>query len=236
MEGILDADFTEENEPYTLYSNFYTLEAVRSAMQRLQEAGIPYRLQKQRLLIDKAIIGDPARPDYALWVPRRDLQRAESLYHPATDPVVAAHTLPPDHFLHQFSDEELVEVLAKADTWNPDTVRQALLLLQQRGRSVSDEDLAILENRRSRELAAGRPATLPYLLGAYLCATIGSFLGLLICPVLAAAMGWSYYRLKDRGPQGKQHFRYNRSTRLQGLLLIALAVICFTLGAWQRRI
>ncbi len=63
-----------------------------------------------------------------------------------------------DYYLYSFTDDELMEVITKADEWSPFDVVLARKILAEKGKSISDEAIKAINEKRIEELKAPEPA------------------------------------------------------------------------------
>ena len=122
----------------------------------------------------------------------------------------------PGHYLFAFTDEELFDILVKADEWNSYDVALAGQLLRQRGREVSADTIRLLRQHRMDELARPEPTQKTWIVAGYFFAILGGFLGLLI--------GWHLHYHSKTLPNGTQVRAFSARDRVHGYRILLLSV------------
>ena len=121
----------------------------------------------------------------------------------------------PDHYLFSFTDEELFDILVKADEWNSYDVTLAGQLLRQRGRDVSPDTVNLLRQHRLEELAKPEPTQKTWIVAGYLFAIFGGVMGMLV--------GWHLYYHEKTLPNGTQARAFSARDRAHGYRIIILS-------------
>ncbi|MDI9864114.1 hypothetical protein QM480_07255 [Flectobacillus sp. DC10W] len=127
----------------------------------------------------------------------------------------------PEHYLFQFSDEELFEILSKADEWSELDYKLAQKILQDRGHTVDTEYLKYLKKERLATLAKPEPSQAKFIWAGYTFAILGGVLGV--------AMGWGIYFSQKRLPNGEVVYSYSESDRKHGKKIIVIGFIMMVL-------
>ncbi len=136
----------------------------------------------------------------------------------------AKHDFPDDHYLHQFSDEELAGILVKPDEWSPQDAVWAQELLRQRGKPMSIEAIHLVREARLEDLRQEAPGQTPWIVFGYISAFLGGFFGI--------AIGWYLNTAKRTLPNGERVPVYRREDRRHGarMVLIGLPLFLIALG------
>jgi len=58
-----------------------------------------------------------------------------------------------DYYLLSFSDEELIDVIAKSDEWNKFDVELAQKILKEKGKEVTEQQITQIKQQRIEELS-----------------------------------------------------------------------------------
>ena len=202
---------------FATYRSFTDPEEAEALVQVLNHHGIPFRTDRTQMSIGQTFASSAAYEQILVAVPADlfgDADKAlEAAMPEETEDAFG------EHYLSEFSSDELLEVLHKAHEWNPGDVVVARRLLAKRGVETDAEEIAakqkaILEAKR--EPVSGNR----YLI------TFGFFLALL-GGILGAALGWSYATLKERDATGTEYYRYNEQTRKLGRWMMLVSGVCF---------
>ncbi|MEP7095275.1 MAG: hypothetical protein ABI793_14530, partial [Flavobacterium sp.] len=120
-----------------------------------------------------------------------------------------------------FTDDELYEILLKADEWNEFDYKLAQKILTQRGKSVDTELLKALKKQRLDLLTKPEEDQKSSIMAGYIFAILGGFLGILI--------GYSLWTSKKTLPNGQKVYSYNEKDRVHGknIFYIGLIILPF---------
>jgi hypothetical protein len=176
----------------------------------LAEAKILYNIYDSRKDFDPAFNNSELGKEILIQIRQQDFGRAESLVNEKMP--FQIENADSDHFLFGFSNEELKEVVKRADEWHVLDVKLAKYLLQQKGISVSDEEMADFRKQELIEKSAPEKIKAFWLVVAYISALCIGPLGLLI--------GWYLSTLKKILPDGSQVYNYDKTDRLHGRLIL----------------
>lgn len=124
----------------------------------------------------------------------------------------------PNHYLLQFTDEELIDVLAKRDEWHADDFLLAREILNQRGFNITDKDIAILTRNRMDILRKPeQPSQTTWIIIGYVSAFLGGLLGIFI--------GWHLASQKKTLPNGERIYEYNAEDRQHAKIIFYGSII-----------
>lgn len=121
------------------------------------------------------------------------------------------------HYLYQFTDEELFEVLEKPDEWNKFDTALAKEILSSRGRTVDADMLMAMKSERMRTLSKPEKSKGYILVMGYIFALLGGVLGV--------AIGYSLWRSKKTLPNGESVWSYVDGDRKHGQIMFLIGVI-----------
>lgn len=201
---------------FATYRTFTDPEEAEALATILDHHGIPYRIDRAETPV-LTFSSDMVHERLMIAVPP-DLFREADKAQEAAVPDLPAEAFG-DHYFSEYSSDELLEVLHKADEWSPGDVIIARRLLADRGVETDSAEIAA---KQQENLVAKRqpiPGN-PFLLGfGFVLAFLGGILGFFL--------GWSYATLKDRDASGVEYHRYDAHTRELGQWMMATSVLCF---------
>jgi len=125
-----------------------------------------------------------------------------------------------DHYLYDFTDEELIDVLVKPHEWGEIDRLFAPKILIQRGYDLSKLDIEQKKETHIQSLAQPQKESTLLLILGYLTAIGGGIFGLMI--------GWGLDNAKTTLPNGKQIYTYTEKSRKHGTRIYKLSVIMIT--------
>ncbi len=129
--------------------------------------------------------------------------------------------LPNNYYLFDFTDEELIEVVAKPDEWNQLDYLLALKLLKERGKEVNPILADKLREHRIEELAKPEVSQKGMIYSGYALAVLGGIIGI--------GIGWTLSSQKKTLPNGNVVYVYSESDRKHGNRILWIATISFVL-------
>jgi hypothetical protein len=201
---------------WPVFEAFATAEEAAALAAVLAAAGVPHRVEEERVAVDGMLSGKLAVQRTLLLVPedRHDeAQRALEEHEP---------TVPDDHFLHDFDEAELRALFERPDEWSETDLALARTLMAARGIALSGEEEARLREARRAELRRPDPAG-GLVGGAYAGALLGGIFGIALGHNLATGTKTTPYG--DTVPHFDEAVRAHgrRAKALGGLVLLALA-------------
>ena len=199
---------------FATYRTFIDPEMAEELTRVLDEHGIPYRIERDKPPVDLAFTADQTHERILIAIPPDLFVPADKAQESMTPG--AAEDVDKDHFLHDFSDDELVDVLHKASEWHPADVIIARRLLEARGLEVDDAEL---EQKQAEHLEKQRQpirASFALIAAGFIFSFLGGLIGL--------GIGWSLVSMKERDATGKTYHRYDHRSRDLGRCMIFLGL------------
>lgn len=154
--------------------------------------------------------------NYVLKIRQVDFEKANNIIEQLTENQLLI--INKDHFLFDFSNEELIDVIKKRDEWGDDNYVLAKNILKERGNNLDPEFIKDLELERIKELSKPQDGneTLGKVIG-YISAILGGPLGLLI--------GYYLLNFKKTLPNGESVCYYSEELRKHGRIMIFIGLL-----------
>lgn len=219
MKDILDHEYTGDELEY--FREFLNIEEANDLAHLLEKHNILYSLEKPQVLIDKAIVGTTILPKVILKILPRDFEKVNKILAE----IIEQQAIPPEHYLVEFDDLELFDVIKKPDSWNVEDVTMAKKILVRRGFEVTNEQLEELQEQRFEELKAGKKGSLSWIVFYTVCIVLGVVFFHPFFMIAGVGMGWYYWRDKRRDPKGESYFTFDQKTRLAGQIIFYLGIV-----------
>lgn len=179
----------------------------------LQSHDIPYQTEEYRQRINPISMVTLA-PEYIVKVQPHDFPRVSELMNKLA--ALAVLDASDEHYLFDFKDEELFDILASPDEWSAFDYQLARRILDQRGIEIDTKLLDSLKKSRLQELA--QPEEKPTSLwSAYLFALLGGVIGIFL--------GWHIMTARKTLPDGQRPYLYPASDRKHGPWIIAVGLV-----------
>ena len=123
------------------------------------------------------------------------------------------------HYLFEFTNEELYDILLKPDEWNELDYNLTIKILKDRGQSVDEYLLLSLKKQRLEDLAKPEESDFGWILFGYISAALGGILGLFL--------GWHIWKSTKTLPDGKIVYTYSQKDRSHGQIIFYLGIFIF---------
>ncbi|MDN3582324.1 hypothetical protein [Mucilaginibacter flavus] len=201
---------------FILFKRFDDVALANALTEVLDANGIAYVTEQSDHSFDPGFRNNDLTKQYSVKIKADDFERVTNLLNESE--LENATNADKDHYLFNFTDAELIEVLAKADEWSPFDYQLARKILTERGVNINEKILTDLKAERLKALKTPEPPQNGWIIVGYVFALLGGALGIFI--------GWYLVTFKKTLPNGERVYAYNESDRQQGkwILYIAIAV------------
>jgi hypothetical protein len=160
---------------YRIFKTFSNEPDALAMAERLLELGIVSEIEDHSFWLDTAFGANDLTREFHLKIPSDQFGEAKQLM--SLEAELYLDKLPPDYYLFDFSNEELLEIVHHADDWGDLDVTLAKKLLKERDIFFDEEAINQLRQARYDALAKARPVPVTMLVRGYLMAFLGGFLG-----------------------------------------------------------
>ena len=191
-------------------------ELARPISEMLDRRAIPFVLEDASAAVDVTFSSSPYIKEYHLRVPEKYFQKAQKIWEAESEGLL--EEIEENHYLFSFSDEELWEILEKADEWSKLDFVLAKKILRDRGHELSQKNLDNLETERIKILSQSSTASPAWLIIGLISSLMGGFLGMMI--------GYNY-QFKKTLPDGSQVYAYDEQSRKRGMAIFYLGLGVF---------
>lgn len=188
---------------------------VNTVVEQLRKHGIRVKLQDVSPDLDITFTGGSQQSELHLLVQQHDFERANDVLLEYARNEVSQ--IPKDHYLHDFSDEELIELLSKPHEWHEFDVAVAEELVAQRGIDITQDELEWRQNQVVEEFRKPEKAHQAWLIVGMMLALAGGLFGLYI--------GWMFWKSKGTDPNGNEYYLYDEESRVSGRLMFFVSLI-----------
>jgi hypothetical protein len=202
------------NEELITYKKFNDLALANDLAETLQKHNINYRVEEESTLFNPSFYTDELAKDYAVKINADDFITVNGILK--AEEKERINTVNSDHYLYDFTDVELMDLISKPDEWSPFDCQLATKILNERGVDVNDEKLAELNEKRLEELKKPE-STQTWITFGYLFALLGGVLGVFI--------GWHLANYKKTLPNGEVIYGYTQPDRAHGKRIFYLSII-----------
>lgn len=201
---------------YAVYKRFNDPSLAREYFEELQENGVDCVLSDNSPSIDITFSGNTYQNQTELKVRQEEFEKANAVLESKAKEEIAE--VDKEHYLFEFSDDELYEILLKKDEWSEFDYSLARQILTDRGHTIDEAMLGALTKQRIEDLSRPHDGQKPWIYLGYGFAFIGGLLGLFI--------GWYLWNSKKTLPDGQKVYSYSEEDQKHGRNIFFLGVVC----------
>jgi len=210
---------TSENQLQT-YAKFENKEEALKLAELFRENDIEYMIEDAEPAFDPIFSSNKVNNAYRFKIKQQDFEKAGILLTAAPE-LTNTDWKETRHYIFSFTDEELMDLVAKRDEWSKHDYSLALSILKDRGKELSAEEIAAMKIKRIEDLSQPENHNTLWIYIGYLSAILGGFFGILI--------GWYLLSAKKKLPNEDMAPAFSPSGRKHGMIMLVLGVICFIL-------
>ena len=203
-----------------LFKKFPNLEQARDFQLLLKDEGIDCHFIDNSPPLDLTFTGNQLQNEIQVLVRKSDYNQALQILHQQAQK--AADLVDNDHYLFDFSNEEIYEILLRPEEWSELDQHLAKRILNDRGLSVDTDLIESLRKQRINEMSKPEGGQLPWILLGYFFAFQGGLIGMVI--------GWYLWSSTKTLPNGNRVYRYSRNNQKHGVTIFVIGLICLILS------
>jgi hypothetical protein len=211
---------------FLTFRKFNEYTAAKTFSLLLDDAGIENQLEDSSPKFDPGFSNNELLKEFRIKIKAEDFEKADTILLQQANSLL--DDIDDNHYLFQYNNDELKEVLSKADEWNEIDIALARKILEKRGIVFSQSDLKELQKKRISELSKPEHFSETWILFAYIVSIAGGLIGLVI--------GWHINTHKKTLPNGESVFAYDENSREKGnkifkvgLIMLVLWIVIFVL-------
>src|ERR1700752_2088713 len=159
-------------QEFVTYKSFYSEIDALELSTFLNENQIENEIERIKPFVDPLIGGDDLAKEFHVKIRPNDFRNANEVL----DQLLAQNisTIDKDYYLFSFTNDELMEVINKADEWNNQDVLLARKLLRDRNIEISDKEFSEIKSNRYIQLAKSERASFNKIFWGYIIAILFS--------------------------------------------------------------
>lgn len=200
---------------YLIFRKFPNKEQAVELKKLLEENEIESVISDNIPPVDVTFSGSTIRHEYEVQILQEHFIKAEDILEQNAEDII--NQIENDHYLFEFSDEELYEILLKQDEWSEFDYTLSKKILIQRGKSIDDDLLSSLKNERLKQLAKPGENQKYWIIAGYIFSFLGGFLG--------AIIGYGLWTSKKTLPNGQKVYSYSENDRKHGKYIFYIGLI-----------
>lgn len=213
------------NPDFITYQKFNDPALAEELAEQLEQNNIEYTIEEESLTFNITfVLNDPLQKEYAVKIKSEDFEKVNELLKKNEE--TNTDEIGKDYYLFSFTDDELMDVVTKADEWSAFDVVLARKLLAERGKEISEQKIATIQEQRIEELKKTEASQLTWIIVGYLMALSGAFL-LVYTSAIGIFIGWHLSSYKKTLPDGERVYGYSDTDRKHGIRIFYLGIIVF---------
>lgn len=202
-------------ENYSVFRKYPTIEQAKELESLLNENNIVSQIVDNIAPVDSSFSGSTLQNQFEIKIQLLDFEKAEKILDKNAENLI--DLVDRNYYLFDFTDDELYEILLKADEWNELDYKLAQKVLMQRGKSIDSDLLKALKRQRLESLAKPEENQKYWIITGYVFAILGGLLGIFI--------GYSLLTSKKSLPNGQKVYSYNEKDRVHGKNIFYIGLI-----------
>ena len=202
---------------YAVFRKFSDVDQAKELASTLKDNGIEYELVDNSPTFDVTFSGNTLQNEVQLKIKQVDFDKANKLLEEEAKNLI--NQVNKDHYLFEFTNEELYEIIMKPDEWSTFDYKLAQKILIDRGQTINDDLINSLRKQRIEDLSKPEQGQKTWIYAGYLFAILGGLIGVFI--------GWYLWTYKKTLPDGQKVYAYSDSDQKHGRNIFIIGVIVF---------
>jgi len=208
------------NPDFITYQKFNDVALAENLADILQRHNIEYTIEEESLTFNPSfVLNNELAQEYTVKINSKDFEQVNQLL--LEEETANINDVEADYYLFKFTNDELIDLLTKADEWSAFDYLLAQKILTERGTVIDDNYLAELKQKRIEELKEPEASQTIWIVIGYMAACLGGILGIFI--------GWYLFSSKKTLPNGEKVYNYTERDRKNGRNIFYLSIIIFVI-------
>jgi len=219
--GPAQAGSTWAEREFRDFQTFASTEAAQPLLAALERQGIAAltAFDNGQVAFDPSFANNQLTSKFTVKLALADFEQASQVLADLDKDALSQAN--PNHYLFNFADEELFDLLLKPDEWSSFDVALASQLLRKRGRDISPDTLRLLRQHRVAKLAQPDDDHSIWVRSGYASALLGGLIGFFI--------GYHLYTHRNQLPDGRRVYAYSPKDRVHGVRIMVLGAVMLVL-------
>lgn len=203
-------------DTFTVYRKYPSAEHAQGIVDLLEANQIEYSIEKTAPLFDVTFAQNQQSEEIVIKLKATDFKKADGFLEQMADETYK--TIENDHYLFNFTDQELMDVVVKPYEWNAFDYQLAQKILKDRGKEVNIEVVNAIKKKNLEEMTQTEAAPTAWIWAGYLLSLMGGLLGFFI--------GWHLMSHSKVLPTGEKKKAFDANTRKHGERIMIVGGIC----------
>ena len=200
---------------FVKYRKFHDQKFADELISILQQNNIEYEVSELKPSLDSSFRGsNPLATEIIVKIKKSDFDKMDKIWE--NDLRIDLDSVDKNHYIFEFNNEELFDVLSRPDEWSPLDYKLSIALLKRKGKEIDEELLRSLKKQRINDLSKAESSQVPWIMLGYFVSFLGGILGV--------AIGWHLTTSKKILPDGTKVHSYTDSDRKHGKIILYLGI------------
>lgn len=200
---------------FVTYRKYNALPDTLPLLELLQNEGIDYEIENASPNLDITFSANTSQDEFRVKIAREDFEKVDQIIQSMTRQIL--DQIEDDHYLFEFTDDELVEILEKPDEWSNDDYIIARKILSDRGKVFTDDQVHDMRDKRIEFLMQPKPRPSGLILSGWIFVVLGGLFGCII--------GWYLKDFKRTIFNGRRVYEFDEQTRIEGRKIMKSGLI-----------
>lgn len=205
------------NNEFITFQKFNSILEAEELVAALTEQGIIFQLEEVTPTVDITFSGNTLHNEIRIKIKQSDFVSANHALEKHAEQTIEKFS--EDHYLYQFTNDELIEIIEKPDEWSKEDYLLSQKILKNRGHEIVKEKVEEIRQNRIANLRKPEQGQIGWLIFGSITALLGGLFGVFF--------GWFYWRFKKTDPTGQRIYAFNEKTRKRGQIIFWLGLISF---------
>lgn len=206
-------------EEFVTFRKFIDTEAAEEVCELLTNAEIEHRLLDSSHAYVKFAGYSQIEPGIIINIQSKDFERADKVLDSYY--LKQIETVDKDHYIFEFSDDELKEIIKNPYDWGSLDFHLAKKLLNDKGFEFSGDYAEERKAEKLKELSQVKKVSTYKLVIGYIFA--------IFLPAVSLIIGLLIVNTRNVLPNGEKPYAYTNSDRLHGKIMVTISVIWVTI-------
>jgi len=202
-------------DEFVMFKRFIDAEQAKELAEELTKKGIECQL------IDNSLSKEITfSSNSELMIRQSEFEKANKILDEKADELLV--NINKQHYLFEFTNDELFDILTKPDAWNSLDYKLAQQILKDRGQDIDEDLLKSLIHARVAELSKPNKGQALWIIIGYIFSFTISIIGLII--------GWNLWKMKKTLPSGEKIYVYSENDRIHGKWIFFIGIILWPIA------
>ena len=209
------------NNEFITFQKFNSILEAEELIATLTAHEIIFQIEEVTPTVDITFSGNTLHNEIRIKIKPSDFVSANQILEKHAEQQIDEFT--EDHYLYQFTNDELIEIIEKPDEWSKEDYLLSQKILKSRGHEIVKEKVEEIRQNRIANLRKPEQGQIGWLIFGFISAIFGGLFGVFI--------GWFHWRFKKTDPTGQRIYAFNEKTRKRGQVIFWLGLISFIIWA-----